>query len=418
MTQMSRDQAAKSHEPEDAHLVHESARFTQLMTRQGSVLHLIDSGGFYGAERVLLSLAAGCRELGYRVIVGGIVAPQDTSDALGDEARARGLEYVQFRMRDGLNLAGLQSVLRFARRQRVGIIHSHGYKPSILLGLTPKTRLPCPIVCTLHGWTSTSMLSRMSIYMHLERVLLRRFDHVVAVSQSIANSIRRRVLAERLSIIHNGVLLGSSEFTGTHTGRHGFSASNRVARLIGQRMQILAAGRLTYEKGFDLLISAAHILKSKGINFELTIAGEGPLRTTLQSQINTCALSRYVRLVGYCDSMDPYYQDADLFVLCSRTEALPLVVLEAMAWGVPIVSSRVGDIPEVLAHGEFGFLINELTPESIAESIISAMELLSSRNHHGEMTGRALERVSNYYSVASMVDGYSRLYQELVDATG
>ncbi len=155
------------------------------------ILHVIDSGGLYGAEKVLLSLAVETVKRGHHVCVGTIVAPQDEQDAVGCAARDFGLNHVTFEMTDGLNWRGLADILRFAREERTDLIHSHGYKANTLLALSPRRWRPCAIACTLHGWTATSSLTKIAVYEYLERKIIRRLDRVVAVSDSILRRVAR-----------------------------------------------------------------------------------------------------------------------------------------------------------------------------------------------------------------------------------
>jgi glycosyltransferase involved in cell wall biosynthesis len=358
------------------------------------ILHVIDSGGLYGAEKMLLGLAAACCRRGHAVTVATIVAPQDEGDALGDAAASRGLEHRQFCMQDGLNLGGAREILRYADEQGFDIIHAHGYKANILLSLVPGRRRQ-RMVCTLHGWASTVRGDRLWWYETLDRLLMWRFDRVVVVSEPMRRVASRYVRSGRLALVPNGIELPT----------HGIRAQAQNAGADGL-LRILAIGRLSPEKAFDSLVEAAGILDKGGTKLVVTIAGEGEARHDLERQLATLGLQARVRLSGYVGDVDALYADADLFVLCSRTEGLPLVLLEAMSHGIPVVATPVGEVPAVLGHGQFGCLLDDGSPQTLADGI----RQVAGSPDAADMAARARLHVSAEYSVEKMAARYCEIY--------
>ena len=127
------------------------------------VLHVIDSGGLYGAEVMLLNLMSEQVAMGLEPILASIGDPGITEKPLETEAIRRGLPVKVFRMRPGPNVWGALKILRFARSELVGLLHSHGYKGNILFGLMPRMLRRIPMVATVHGWTWTGGISRMGL---------------------------------------------------------------------------------------------------------------------------------------------------------------------------------------------------------------------------------------------------------------
>lgn len=371
------------------------------------ILHVIDSGGLYGAEKMLLGLAVECRKLGHAVTIATIVAPQDEADALGEAASGRGLDHRQFRMNDGLNLRGAREILRYADQHGFEVIHTHGYKADILLSLVPGRRRQ-RMVCTLHGWASVGRRDRLWFYEALDRLLLRRFDHVVTVSQPMCKLVSRYVADDRLSVIPNGIELPArrGEADGDVTGTRPRHAQTEAVR-------ILAIGRLSHEKGFDRLVEATRILNAGGMNLLVTIAGEGPCRVELERQIAASGLDGRVRLAGYVADVDKLYQGSDLFVLCSRTEGLPLVLLESMSRGLPVVATPVGEVAVVLGHGQFGCLLDDADPQTLADAIWR----IAGSPDSADMASRASLHVRAEYSVEKMAARYCRVYAASIGET-
>ena len=158
--------------------------------------------------------------------------------------------------------------------------------------------------------------------------------------------------------------------------RHGVDTRQWVARdpaCIAEPgpPRLLSIGRLTGQKGFDILLRAAALLRQRSVQFELTIVGEGPQRAELEHLARELGLQEAVRLAGACSegACLGLMQNAAVFVLASRNEGTPVVCMEAMATGVPVVATTVGGIPEIIEHGVNGILIPPESPADVADAI-------------------------------------------------
>lgn len=143
---------------------------------------------------------------------------------------------------------------------------------------------------------------------------------------------------------------------------------NGVNAIPGDSPIILgSAGRLAHEKGHDFLLDMAGILKEQGIPFQLRIAGEGPLRPSLEARIERMQLTTHVRLLGFVSDMRPFLRQLDIFILPSLWEGFGYAVAEAMAAGLPVVAFKVGSNPEVIEHPRTGFLVPPGNAHALAE---------------------------------------------------
>ncbi|MGC9318099.1 MAG: glycosyltransferase [Armatimonadota bacterium] len=179
---------------------------------------------------------------------------------------------------------------------------------------------------------------------------------------------------------------------------------------------ILSVGRLVEKKGFPILLRAAAILRQRGVDFHLRIAGSGPEEDDLRRMIAGLALDECTRLAGPMpqEELLPIFRRADLFVLASVVasdgdrDGLPNVLLEALALGVPAVSTRVSAIPELIKHGETGLLARPGDPKDLAEQIERMLfdeELRARVTEQGRL--EVVTRFDIRENVAKLVDLFS-----------
>lgn len=141
-------------------------------------------------------------------------------------------------------------------------------------------------------------------------------------------------------------------------------------------VRLVSAGRLNYEKGFHLLIDAVAELQSTNsdVQFRLAILGEGDHRAQLQNQIDAAGLTEQVRMPGFQDNTAAWYGSADIFALPSLFEGMPNVLLEAMACGTPVLSSRCPHGPhEILENGRYGILCDTNSVASLVDAVQSVV---------------------------------------------
>jgi glycosyltransferase involved in cell wall biosynthesis len=252
------------------------------------------------------------------------------------------------------------------------LLHAHDYKTN-LLGLLLGRCFKIPVVTTLHGYVSRG--GRLELYYFADRLSLPLMDHVVSVSSDLdhhANSVR--VPKVRRSLIENAI------DTDDYRRRSGLKAAKVALGIPVERYSIGAIGRLSEEKGFDLLIRAAHELLQQGVNLELLIAGTGDAEPQLRTLIANLGLDNRVRLLGHLSDVRPFLEALDVFALSSHREGLPNVLLEAMALEVPVVATRVNGVPRLVIDGENGLLVEAGTVEGLTLGIRKLIEDIDLRS--------------------------------------
>lgn len=367
------------------------------------VLHIIDSGGLYGAETMLLGLVREQRRMGLDAAILSLGNIDQGEKPVELAARQRGIPVQTLRMRTGLNLLGTAAILRRVREQEIDLIHTHGYKGNILMGLVPRRWRRVPVVSTVHGWTSAKVPSRLALYQWLDRRMLAHLDAVVLVNNILQHDRRlNKVVAENRLVIENGLDL---DWLSSLESRRDSSAIYDGKFVVG------AIGRLAPEKGFNFLIQALQLVRASCPAVHAFILGEGPDRAVLQQQIDSAGLHEVVELVGYQSDIRVWMRDFNVFVLSSITEGLPMTLLEAMSARVPIIATNVGGIPEALGRGQGGILIQPASPTQLASAI--------ERIYRGEVTVQTMmeyshERMRAKYSCGRMAARYLGVYRNLL----
>ena len=171
------------------------------------------------------------------------------------------------------------------------------------------------------------------------------------------------------------------------------------------------AGRLIELKGIEYLLRAAEELRHDFPALRVEIAGEGPERTKLEEQVQQSGLGDHVRFLGWIDNISEVLTGWDVFVMPSLEEGLGNAALEAMAAGLPVVASSVGALPEVVEDGTTGWLVPPRDPAALA---LHLRLLLSNRELRQRMGAAGYARVRDHFSLAQMVEGFARLYEELL----
>jgi glycosyltransferase involved in cell wall biosynthesis len=294
-------------------------------------------------------------------------------------------------------------MLDICRHERVGIWHGHDYK-SNLLGLLLRCFWPMRLVTTVHGWVRHTR--RTPLYYGIDRVCLPRYEVVICVSEDLRQCcLKCGVSPKRCVLIENAI--DTVEFS----RRLPVEEAKAQLGLHSGRFVIGSVGRLSAEKGYDVLIRAVDQLIRAGLNIELLIAGEGDEKSRLETLISELGLGQFVRLLGYRADTRELYEALDLYVLSSYREGLPNVLLEAMALEVPVVATRIAGVPRLVRHQETGLLVEPGDVEGLAAAITHLFENPSDR---ARLAASGRQRVERDYSFAVRMDRIRSLYDELL----
>ncbi len=307
--------------------------------------------------------------------------------------------------RGALDLRPLLHLRRLCKQYNVKIWHGHDYK-SDLFGLLLRPFHRMKLITTVHGWVKHT--NRTPLYYKIDKWCLKRYAHVICVSDDLHELVRGLGVPEdRCTLVHNAI----DEKTFNRAMPPCEAPLRAQMKTPAGRLVIGAVGRLSPEKGFDLLIKSAANLIAAGMNIELWIAGDGDARPALEKQIAELNLTDRVKLLGFVSDTISLYQALDLFVLSSLREGLPNVVLEALAMRVPVVSTLVAGVPKMITDGVEGLLVPTNDVDSLTFAMKRAIKDAQLRQKLAD-NGRAL--IEAKYSFTRRMEKIKAIYDKVL----
>lgn len=367
------------------------------------IVHLIDSGGLYGAERMLLTLMERQRDAGHEVALLSAGELEQPPKAVEVEAEARGLVVNAWRMAPRFNRREAARILDWIHAEGFDLMHSHGYKFNVLIGMFPARRRRIPFVSTLHGYITGSLFSRAWLYTRVDQLLLPRLDAVVLVSEAIRGRIPGAVARRPTTrVIPNGIDLekvrAQAEAPVPETVESFCTTHSPV---------LLGVGRLSDEKAFDRVLRIAAALADEYPSIGVLIVGEGRLRDDLRALAAEHDVP--LELPGFSDRVPAIMRRCDLLCMPSHTEGLPLTLLEAMTVGLPVAATPVGEIARVLDDGRGGVILDA---HDETRMVAGVRDRLADDAARSAAVAWSRGRVADTYSSEAMAAGYEQVYAD------
>jgi glycosyltransferase involved in cell wall biosynthesis len=360
------------------------------------------SGG--GPDKTILKSPRFLRPAGYRMLCAYLHHPADAGfDALRQKAAMWEAPLLSVPDRGPWDGRVFARLLRVCREEKVAVWHGHDYK-SNLLGLLLRRFWPMRLVTTVHGWVHHTR--RTPLYYAVDRLCLPWYEHVICVSDDLVARCRAAgVRPRRCSLLENGIDVDD------YSRRRAVAAAKARFGCPPGRVLFGAVGRLSEEKGFDLLIRAAAQLLHNGWDLQLAIAGAGDQGDALRRLVADLGCQDRIQLLGYVADPRDLYEALDGFVLSSLREGLPNVVLEAMAMRVPVVATQVAGVPRLVRHEENGLLVEPGSVEALAQALA---RLAGAADERQQLADAGRRTVEAGYSFAVRMQKIATLYDEML----
>ena len=364
------------------------------------ILYVSTSTETGGAENALARLALAARQAGHSVKIISLKA----LGSVGKSLQQQGFEVISFDLAGKvrpLETAGvLARLVREIETFSPDIVHALLYR-AILFCRLAKRRISFKLVTTPHF-----DLAQKNYFLRLlDRALKDEDDVSCAESRSTADFLQKKqkYKENKLRLLCNGVDLvhfrPDPALRQTVRGQYGWQDGQII---------FICVARLSKEKNHIHLLQAFAAVYARNPQARLVLVGDGPEKQTLEEQIAQKNLQQAVILLGEVSDVAPLLAGADIFVLVSMVESLPMALLEACSAGLPAIVSKAGDMPFVVHHGENGFVCNGKDP--VLLSVLMA-ELIENKSLRRQMAAASRRRMQTYYPAPEQK--YLDIYKEL-----
>lgn len=291
-------------------------------------------------------------------------------------------------MRDSRNL--LEAILANRRRVRSLSQQLRVLRPDVVISFTDKMNIitlasqpQAPVILAERSDPRKQKLSRL--WESWRHRTYPRAKTMVALTEPIATALRERFPKNQVVVIPNAVAINSSSLHENHEDEPGKTNKSKY--------RAIAVGRLSPEKGFDLLLKAWKLAAPIDSNWELVIVGDGPTRPQLESLLADLRLENNVRLGGWCHDIASQYRAADLYISSSHYEAMSRSLLEALSYRLPVIATRATDgLEELVQENVNGWLVPTGDVEALAEAIRAAMSPMTKRLEMGKHSASLVQR--------------------------
>lgn len=305
-------------------------------------------------------------------------------------------------------------LLKIIRAYKPDIVHTHASKAGALGRLAAYLCGTKVIVHTFHGNVFKGYFNRSVtwVFIRIERILARMSDQIIAISEMQKQELTityNIAPASKVSVVPLGFDL--LKFAPTPEKRKRLRGEWGLAEA---EIAIGIIGRLTPIKNHTLFIDAAMLaLKSAVIPFRFFIVGDGELREEIQDYIaeKGAEYGRYFTFTSWVKKMENFYPLLDLVCLCSLNEGTPVSLIEAQASGIPVVTTNVGGVQNIVLNGQTGTIVNDFDAQTFAQSIL---DIVQNEKLHAQMSQKAIKFVLQNFSVEKLIHNTDELYTKIL----
>ncbi len=308
------------------------------------------------------------------------------------------------------SVRSIVNLYRAIKSEKPDLIHSHGISENIIVGVIGFI-LKIPVIVTYHtnpfnkyrNENSTSRKLKRYFYelmyfRFLTKLASPLFSYITVISKELQRSfISNGYNNEKVMVIYFGVDIPSN--------------NSKLTVENCKELIVVFVGRISVDKGCDSLLKACKIMASRGKSFKLYLIGDGDIKF-FSEMATKLGIGGRVVITGFQREFSDILVQGDIFILASKGEGLPISILEAMAFGLPVIASNVGGIPELIEEGENGYLVPPGDEISLADAITKMIE--KGKNGRCIMGIKNKEKIEQLFSSRKMVQNYLDIYNKTI----
>ena len=349
------------------------------------------------------------RERGYYVAAGGTCQEMEVK-----KIKDEGFDFFEFHIHDKINLLydfkAVSQLRNILVNNRFDIINSQSAKPGIIARLAGRLAKTPVVLQTVHAWPFHDFVSpvQSAIYKTIERVAAKYCDGIIVDSKEVfKRGIKAKIcLSNHMHQVYMGI--DTDKFIPVNIDRR--TLLRKKFNCQEDDYVIGCAARLVPGKGHDTLISAVAEVKKECQNVKCLIAGDGELEGELRKQIQALGIEDTCFLIGRLTDMPDFYQSLDVFCLPTHREGFGVALAEAMSCSIPVVSTDVPPLDEVVVDGEAGYLCAKDDVNAFAEKIIA----LANNDLHSSIADKARKNICSNFTIDKVNSQLIEIYEQLL----
>lgn len=368
-----------------------------------NVLMLRSSAGFYGAERVVVTLASQLNHDSVKTVVGTFENDLAMQQLFIDNLKSEEVPTEIIPSSAPFSLKAIRHIILLCQKYEIDVIHTNDYK-STVHGLIAAKKLGIRICATSHGAILNSF--KLKLYHFIETEAYKFIDAVAVVSSDMLNTLTSKAIRRnKLHLIHNAI--DTDKFS--PMPREDVYAIREQLGIPTKDWVFCNVGRLSAEKGHADLIDAFAQFHQRHPHSTLLIVGDGELEFDIKRQIRTQKLHDSVHCLGARSDIEKMYGVSDCYVSSSHTEGMPMVILEAMSCGLPVIATKVGEVSNIIESALCGYLTEPKNTSGLAQQ----MEKIHATKKLESLTERAREYAVSHFSTTKQATEYLALYRAI-----
>ncbi len=368
-----------------------------------NVLQFICPSGFYGAEMWVLALSSHLDKKLVNCSLAVTHESQDQNLELFDRFMALGLNAYKIPMLGRFDVRSIPRLVKLIKKQKIDIMHTHGYKSDIL-GLITGRIAGIKIISTPHGFENAKNF-KLQMFIKIGCFALRFYDKIVPLSPDLRqNCLDLKVSPAKIKMIINGVDL--TEIEAERSKKHIPFFSDKKEKIIGY------VGQMAYRKNIDAMLSAFDLLYRETQDIRLVLVGDGALRAQLEERAKKLSSYHKIDFLGFRNDRLRIVKEMDIFCMTSSLEGIPRCIMEAMAMGTPVVAFNIPGIDKLVLNGKTGLLADFDDVDGLKENF---KQLLDDKLLSTEITRNARTYILEKFSARRMAQEYTGVYEELLN---